>query len=433
MLIALWTLLSVSLARPCLLDVPPDTPFDLAAPSAEARIHPVLELWPNADQLAWTDQMLSALEARGQQGTVMLPLPEAEATDPALLALAERALQGEHEVGVVFRERDVPRDSEASPAPMKRRLKSLRKAAGGVKVAAAPLPSRSSEALLGRMGFRTLLQVRGPATAIPRLAVVMEGQPRIGVVLHSGPYAGPCGVKPDIRGLTPASADRITQALWGAARVDGVPVVRVAIHGSDDGATEALLLGRWLDEVLAPAQTEVYTANQARVAVLAYFRTGRVMRSSPLEAGGGRLVHLKEVRAAADALADENLLPRRLPGDLNLTEAFLSFALLLAGQNEGEVVRLAALTGPQTHAVSRVDGITEVECSAVQHIAKALLNELPGSVPAVLPVGDRSLSAPELLTAFASAIRGDKLCRTWPTASPEPNAPGLGWGESTLP
>ena len=215
--------------------------------------------------------------------------------------------------------------------------------------------------------------------------------------------------------------------------MDGTPAIRVALRGRDHPGTDPTVFGRWLDEILLPAGFTLSTATEARQDALAFFRTGRTMQTSPLEAGGGRLVGIDEVRSAAQALDDENILPWSLPGDLNLTEAFLAFSLLLADQAEGEVIRLGALQGPRTHAQSRGLGIQDLECDAAASLARALLAELPVSIPAALPVGGQLYSAPEVLTLLASAVRGDTPCQTWPTASPDPNAPGQGWGESTLP
>ncbi len=447
MSLLLW--LSLALAAPtCTLAAPADAPFEVEAPEDASHVQVVIELWVRAGDEAWIGPVgvvpdllgyapdvatngLEVLEARQLRGAVLFPVPSATGTDPSVLAMAARAGQAGHSVGVVFNEGQVPRDAQASPRPMKKRLKPLRQAAGGVKVVATPLPTRGAEALMGSSGFRTILQEKGPATAIPRPAVVFEGQPRIGAVLQAGPYAGPCGTRPVADPLTPRSADRATQAIWGSARLDGVPVQRVVIPTGIDVGEDSTVLARWLDEVLLPAQIRPTTPDAARQAALAYFRTGKVMNTNRLEGGGGRLVSVDEVRAAAEALADQNLLPRTLPGDLSLTEAFLAFALLLAEQNEGEVIRLTALEGPQGRTSATVEGIVELDGEAVKALARALLAELPTAVPSAMPVGDRTLSAPELLTALASTIRGTP--QTWPTASPDPNAPGQGWGTATLP
>lgn len=428
----LWLALTgPALAAPCALDVPADHPFEVAPPTEAKHVQLLVELWVRPGHEAWLDAMLKQAESRGLALTVMVPYPD-DPDDPALAALAARAAAGGHEVGVVFQDKQVPLDALAAPGPLKRRFKGIRKAAGGSATAATPLPSRTSEAIFGTLGFKILLQTRGPATAIPRPAVVFEGQPRAGVVLQGGPYAGPCGIRPMASPLTPAAADRTTQALWGAARVEGVPTVRLGLRGSDQPGDDPAVLGRWIDEVLTPAGIRPTTPSAARTAVQAYFRSGKTMSTDPLDAGGGRLVSVEEVKAAAAALDQENILPRELPGELNLSEAFLAFTLLLADQTEGEVVRLGRLAGPNTHASGSFEGIVELDREAVVGLAKALAGELPDEVPAALPVDGRTLTAAELLTAFASAVRGDPV-QVWPTASPDPNAVGQGWGAATLP
>ena len=426
-------LLGLALAGSCDLTGAPQDAFRVQAPTRAATVRVLIELWPDEGQEAWAEAMLQVFEERGLAATLVVPLPDAEGPTEEVLAWAERAERAGHEVAVHFTERQLPRDALQGPAPMKRRLKPLRQAAGGVRTAVASLPSRPTEASLGRLGFRNLIQERGPATAVPRPAVVFEGQPRIGVVIHAGPYAGVCGVRPFASPFTPAAADRATQAMWGAARIDGVPAIRVAIEGQPEAGADPVVLGRWLDEVVTPAGARVSTANAIRTATLAFFRTGRTMASNPLEAGGGRLVSVSEVRDAAARLADENLLPRRLPGDLNLSETFMAFSLLLADQAEGDVIRLSALSGPQSHANSRLEGIITLDPQAVAALASAIVSEPPTAVPAALPVGERTLNAAELLTAMASAIRGEDPVQSWPTASPDSSVPGQGWGAATLP
>ncbi|NCG19212.1 MAG: hypothetical protein GWP91_09390 [Rhodobacterales bacterium] len=431
-MIALW--LALALASPCVLDVPHDQSFQVMPPAERHSVHLILELWPTqAEHTSWALSVLDAVESQGQHVTLILPLPPPEGAEPWSLALAERAAAGGHEVGVQFVHQDLPVDTMASPRPFMQRMKTLRKAAGGVKLAVAPLPSRSTEALLGRLGFRTLLQSRGSATATPRLSAVFEGQPRIGAVLQTGPYAGACGTRPEVVSFTPAAADRVTQTLWGAARLDGVPVMRAAIQGQTEVGHDAEVVGRWIDEVLSPAGQGLSSGERSRADAVAYFRTGKTMEANALDTGGGRLVHIGVLKKVAESLADENILPRILPGDLNLSEAFLGFTLILAGQTEGEVVRLSALAGPELHSDSRLKGITAVEKSALIALATALVAELPKRVPANLPVGNQLLTATEVLTAMASVLREDQPPSTWPTAAPDPNAPGQGWGEATLP
>jgi len=429
----MWLMLAIgaALAGSCDLDTPADAPFAaLVAPEAE-RVRLLIEVWLDADNIGWAKEVVSELNGRGVPALLAVALP-VEAPDPELVAFLLAATEAGNEVVIVFQATDVPRDALANNKPYRLRLKPIRQAGVPLKVAASPIPGKVSEALLGRLGFKTIILLRGPASSLPRPAAVFEGQPRVNVVLHGGPYSGDCGNKPDVGPFTPAAADRITQAVAGAARSVGVPTVRVAIQGSAATDTDAAVLGRWLDEVVLPAKMQVTTANSARLAALQSFRSGK---ADPVgeDAGGGRMVSVEELRTAAASLDDQNILPRTLPGDLNITEAFYGFLVVLAGKEEGTVVRLGALAGPTDAIDNQVEGIVEVDGEALKTLAAALLDELPSEVPSAMSVGGTFLGASELFTAMASAVRGEDPPRTWPTASPDPNARGLGWGEATLP
>jgi hypothetical protein len=428
-----WVALALqgALAAPCDLASPDDAPLGQSAFENTDRVGVLVELWIESDNLEWVTDILAVLDARTLPGVLVVPMPES-APSPALLALLQSAVERGHEVAVAFAPDQVPRDALASNKNQKQRLRWFRRAGVPVKIAASPVPGRVSEALLGRLGFKTILLLRGPASGLPRLAAVFEGQPRINVILHAGPYAGDCGISPDVAQFTPLASDRITQAIAGAARSEGSPTVRVALREPTDSRANATVLGRWLDEVALPASIRITSANQARLSALQNIRTGKAPPVGD-DAGGGRLVSVEELRAAAASLADQNILPRTLPGDLNLTEAYCGFLRLLAGQVEGNVVRLGSLRGPSDANENRVNGVVEVDAIRLVALAQTLAAELPEEIPAALRVGDTLLGAAELLTAMASAIRGDSPPKTWPTASPDPNDRGLGWGDATLP
>ncbi len=423
--------LGAALAGTCDLSVPSDTPFGIPAPENAHHVRLLLELWIDAEHVEWASGILAELEARDQPGLLVIALPHAP-PDPTLLALLVRASDAGHEVVINFEASEVPRDALANNRAYRQKLKWIRQAGVPLKVAASPIPGRVSEALLGRLGFKTILLVRGPASALPRPAAVFEGQPRMNVVLHGGPYSGDCGTKPIVGPFTPAAADRVARAIAGAVRSEGAPTVRVAIQGSAGVDTDAAVVARWLDEIALPANAQISTANAARLAALQSFRSGK---ASPVgeDAGGGRIVAVEEIRKAATSLKDQNILPRTLPGDLNLTEAFYGFLTILAGREEGAVVRLGALRGPADTIDNQVDGIVEIDADALKTLAGALLDDSPDEVPSAMSVGGTFLGAGELLTALASAVRGEDPPKTWPTASPDPNARGLGWGEATLP
>jgi hypothetical protein len=50
-----------------------------------------------------------------------------------------------------------------------------------------------------------------------------------------------------------------------------------------------------------------------------------------------------------------------------------------------------------------------------------------------LPFGGVLLTAAESLLAFASVARGEASAVVSPVGVPEPNMPGLGWGDATVP
>jgi len=423
--------LGMALAGECALDAPPDTPFAMPAPAGADRVRLLLEVWTDEESIGWAADVIAVLTERNLPGILVVPFPK-EPPSADLLELLSTAVATGHEIGVVFAADDVPRDMHASTKSYRQRLQWFRRAGIPIKVAASPLPGRVSEALLGRLGFKTILLLRGPASSQPRLAAVFEGQPRINVVLHGGPYTGDCGTSPEVEHFTPRAADRVTRAVAGAARSDGAPTVRMALHPTQDSETDARVLGRWLDEVTVPAKVQITNANRARIAALQAIRT---RKTAPIaeDAGGGRLVNVADLHAVAMSLADENVIPRLLPGDMNVTEAFYGFLILLAGREEGDIVRLGSLAGPSDTTENRVQGIIEIDEEALRKLAGDLLDELPTEVPAALPVGDTLLDAAELFTAMASTVRGDEPPRTWPTASPDPNNRGLGWGQATLP
>jgi len=363
---------------------------------------------------------------------VVVPLADDGIVDAGWTPLLQRVVTLEGEIVVRLDSSQIPRNATDKVRPLRASVGALEKTVGGaVRAALGPIESRTSEAQLGRAGFRSLIPAAGKADASPRPAAVFEGQPRIGAVFPAGPYAGDCGSRPDAGPLTPPAADRITQAIHAAARVGGAPVVRVALDGRKRSSADADVLGRWLDEVIVPSTTRLVTPNDARKAALKSFRAPTTA-STEVDLGG-RMVSAAEVRRAAEALDDVTVIPRSLPGELTATEAFQAFALLLADQTEGGSVRLRELRGPRTLAESSLTESRPVSVDALRQLATALLAELPAEVPAALPVDGALLTAPELLLAFASAVEGDQPATTRPVAVLDPNAEGLGWGASTTP
>lgn len=421
-------LMALAVARAgCDLAGPSDAPFRV--PIRGARVQVVVEVWTEGAPDGWAASVLDAMDARHLPVMIVVPVAT---PSPDLARVLERVADDRlHDVAIVLPRSAVPHDLLSPIGPLRRSLDVLGRDVLPIHTVIAPVGSRAGEAMLGRAGFRSLVDAEGPPTAEPRMAGHLEGQARINVVLPPGPYEDACGTDPRVGPFTPPAADRASLAIQRAARVPGTPTVRVGLDGHRASPTDAEVLGRWLDEMVLPGQVTIVTAEQARLATLQGYR-----QRGPVEVlpdVGGRLVATDQVRTAAASLVDVPVIPRALAGDLNPTEAFFSFVLVAADRTEGTVVRLGALHGPAQTATSSLDGPTSFPLAEVLASAKALATAMPTEVPAAFSIGSRLLTGPELLLAFASAVRGEDPVITRPIDVPEPNERGLGWGDSTVP
>ncbi|HHO50295.1 MAG TPA: hypothetical protein ENK18_05340 [Deltaproteobacteria bacterium] len=421
----LWGLAALAGPGSCDLDAPVDRPFGV--PLEADRVRVLIEVWAEGAEPGWAESVLGALQARGLAGVVVLP---PEPPGPETLSLLEVATGSGHEIAVALPPSSVPQDVLAKVGELRRALKPLRRAGARLHTVHAPIGSRASEAMLGRVGFHALINTEGPPTAAPRLAGHLEGQPRINVVIHAGAYEGPCGASPLVGPFTPRAADRAARAIQSAQATDGVPVVRVALDGRRGTLTDAEVLGRWIDEVIVAGGVQIVTPNVARQAVLQSLRRG--LEAAPSSAEGGRVVSRLEATEAAEVLRGISVVPRTLPGELTPTEAFYAFALIVAEHSDGAAIRIGALAGPSTRASSTLSGQTPLAPEAIRATARSLLSAMPDTVPAAMRVGDHLLTASELLLAFASLIRGDDPPITHPVSVADPNMQGLGWGQATL-
>lgn len=422
---------SGALAAPCNLEASADAAFEVDLPSAAHRVQLLTELWIRDDDVTWARMALHVLHERTIPATLVVPVTD----DEPMLALVREASAGGHEIAVQLEPARVPRDLGASVAPLRASVRPVRTAAGRLRAIASPLPGRASEALLARAGFDVLLQTDGAPSASPRLGAVFEGETARSVVFHGGPYDGACGTQPQARHpFTPRAADRVASAVNAAIGASGAPTVRLVLDADHQQDTDLRVLGRWFDEVARPSGMAFVTPTQARKTALRAMREGGTMPPDP-EAIGGRRVTTAQIADAAASLSNVQILPRVLPNDLNLTEAFYAMLLVLEEPRQGDVVRLGALQGPVSRADSALGqaDVVEIPRDQVVAFARTLLSDLPASVPVSMRVGGRLLTAPELLGLLASAVRGEDPSTTRISASPEPNAPGQGWDAATMP
>lgn len=412
----LWLTVAAYAAN-CDLSGPPDAAFTEKPGGSAASL--VIEVRAGAAGVEWVRSMADTVASRGLHAVIVAP-----PTPEELAPLAPLVAAG-HELALDLTDQNLGVDPLVEARAIKIASKSAGKLTGvRPRTVAAMLPKRTVEALVGYGGARVILEEEGKAGAVPRIAASYQGQVQGTVVLPGGPYRGACGTDPRIGRFTPAAADRAAVALRVAT--DEPAVVRVVLTGAEASADDAAVLGRWLDEVVLPAGVRVATPSELHGRVMAALERVPVAPTPT-----GRYVQVDDLRLAAEALRDVQTLPRELPGDLVPTEALLGFARLLAGQAEGDVVKLGELAGPRADAKTTLPGTVEIPRADVEAAAKALLVALPEHVPSSLPVGGRLLTAGELLLLFASAARGDEPPTTRPVASLDPNEDGLGWGVSS--
>lgn len=411
----------------CGLDPRPDVAFEERHVDANG-VHVVLELWvPSAAQAPWAHGLLDRLDRLGLPAVVIVPLEPTPSAE--LVALVDRAAAGPHEVAVALDEAQLPTDVLDKPGPLRKALSPYQSVAP-VKVAYAPIQARASEAILGKVGFRTLVDTLASASGSPKMAGHLEGQPRVNVVLPPGAYDDDCGPDPRMGPFSPAVADRAMAAiLRSGVDATATPTARVALDGGKGSSHDGDVLERWITEVLKPSAATVQTASAARADALQGFRRTPVGQAPTSRATPGRLVSTDRIEEAARAIRDTGTLPRLLPGDLSPTEAFLAMAMLLVDGPGDGTVRLRPLAGPATSGRA-LEAPATIDREALVATLRQLLSALPAELPISLPVDGRLLTSGELLSAMASAVLGEDPVLARPMSDPDPHARGLGWGTS---
>ncbi len=181
-----------------------------------------------------------------------------------------------------------------------------------------------------------------------------------------------------------------------------------------------------------PAGIRLAPASAVRAQALVDFRKSAAKLAAERQRTlPGRLVTEDALRTAAAALAELEVLPRELPGELTPTETLLGLSLLLVEGSVEGTVRLRPLSGPAAAVPGNGGtGSEEVDREALVATTRQLLAALPPELPSSLPVGGKLLTMDRYLTALASAARGDDPVVARPVGHPDPHARGLGWGAS---
>lgn len=359
-------------------------------------------------------QLLAVLTARDLPATLLVD-PRAAEQHRAVLAAARG---GGHEVGLLL-----PFDATSNTAQtgmlafeawwgrIRRGKKALRRAGGGSPATVALAPATiEAEVAAEQSGMRAVLSLDPGRKELSR-RVKLGDEPGRARFLTPGPYGDACGAL--LPAWTPQAFDRATRAAAGQPGRIALPVA-----GSDPD-----LLARWLDTVLRTSETRVVAARRA---TLLPARQTAVAPPPP----PGRPVDAEMWTEAAARLAVGGRLPRVLPGSLNLTEAFVALATVAASETPLQTLRLGSAGPPADVARSSLpaEGVT-LEEAAVRETARDLAPALQRAVPAFVAVGEHSLTSAEFLVVLARLQRGQPLVAV-PATSPDPYAPGAGWGRS---
>ncbi len=346
--------------------------------------------------------LLAALDARRIPATLVLTPEEARAAGEAGLRGHELAL--DLQTGVSPEQlKDWPMESWKELG--RKQLKAFRKASGArphtVRVDAI---TARGELALSQLGVTTLL-VDSPGR--PHLATRPDGMHTDMLVLPLGSY--------QCEQLEGWSLDRVAEASEAGMKL-GLPAVRVVV---DEQPTEVLM--NWLDDAWLRVGGLVARADEIPPAL---------PDPAALKVLPGRRVDRSELLLAAEILAGGGRLPRTLPGDLTLTEAFLGLCLLLAEEQTREEVVLNALEPPGSQATSSTP--RPVSAQDVRAAAVRLSPALTVAIPGIVDVGDQTLTAAEFLAVMARLlVEPDAQHIEVPTTeSPAPYAAGLGWGLS---
>ncbi len=354
----------------------------------------------------------------------------------------DAAMEAGHELGLLLEQskggkRDAQRPTSSPWIRIRNEARDLRRSTRKPPRAVGILTTTPGlEGVLEMLGFTLLLPAPGAALEAPRRSEDPQGSKGAAIVLTAvEPGEGSDGTGGE--GALAATLDRVALALELGAH----PVVRLSLPSGLEAAGLTPLLARWRAEVLEPCGAEILTSREAESAVRVWLHGqsspwatlfGR--SSAPLppeEPPPMRVVAPGELLAAIDALPCDrpgSTLPRTLPGNLSLTEAYGALAQYLQEPARPEIT-VPALLPPQSSPRSVLGPVgASLPASAIRQTFAELSPKEGDQVPSFLRVSDQALTAPELLCAMAGAALAQDPVKVNATYSPAPYTPGLGWG-----
>jgi len=211
-----------------------------------------------------------------------------------------------------------------------------------------------------------------------------------------------------------AALDRVTRAAPGQV------VSRIALSPDPE---QARAVAMWWTTVGRPAEWKAWSVGTM------YVRAGAPpLAPRPTDEAQTPQSTLEATRLneASGAIITADRLPRVLPGNLNLTEALVG--LIASAVSPGHDRYSVPIIGPPVdEARSMLKGPTTVSADELTAAAARLLPALQSSLPSLVSVGPHTLTMGEFLVALAHLHRGEAT-QTRPVRSPDPYAPGGGWG-----
>lgn len=417
----LWT------ATYALAATPPRVPCTYGAPTnprpeATSPARVLIEVRVDPDTpVATLDATLGPLVDAGLPVVVLVPIDWTP--DTPGYALPSRAV----DVGLLTTLDDLVGQPIADPGAMfmsdwrsalKQGRRAVQKATGvRPRVLAMPTPPVTGELAIDDAGLQVFLPIDPGNAAPPRRARAAGGRTGRTRIVTEGVSSDQCGA---LLGAPLQSAlDRVT--LTAPAKV----VSRVALP-ADPEAARALVL--WWRTVAQPAEWRAWSVSTA------YVRAGAPpLAPKPEEAAvtPGITIETTRLTDASSAIVAAKRLPRLLPGELNLTEALVGLMAVVTDPGH-EAYTVPVVGPPHDQARSTLNAPVRLSDDAMRAAAERLLPALQTSVPSLVTVGEHTLTTAEFLLALAHMHRGEAATAR-AVGSPDPYAPGAGWGSVRSP
>ncbi len=280
-----------------------------------------------------------------------------------------------------------------------------------VAVATPPLPP-SGEVALDENRFSTLLTTDPEETALPRRARASGGRMGRTRVISEGIRTDSCGAR--LGSPAPSALDRVTRTAPSQV------VSRVALGPSEDEARAVVL---WWETVAAPADWKAWSIRTAFLRLGTAQLVPKASASAPL---AQVVIGSEALQAAAQSIVEHRRLPRLLPGSLTPTEALVGLTAMAASPGHARYT-VPVISAPIDPSQSMLEAPLPLDEAALRVAATDLLARMDRQAPGLVRVGAHTISTGEYLVALAHlALSRPVVAR--PISSPDPYAPGGGWG-----